>query len=97
MNQPLIKFAPESLTTGIEIGSPVLLPTLRSGGVVVAIGYHDDGVPHVFVVKLAGEALPFLLPRNEVMRAPPGALFLSPGGDDVAPSRPFFHACGGVA
>jgi hypothetical protein len=97
MNQPIIKYLPASLTTGIGIGSRVLLPELQSSGVVVAIGCHEDGAARVFAVKLAGEELPILVPRNEAMRAPPGALFLSPGGDDIAPFTPSFPSRGGVA
>lgn len=97
MNQPLISCLPKSLTTGIEIGSKVLLPIQRSSGVVVGVGHHGDGVSKLFAVRLAGEELPIIVALGDAMRAPPGALFLSPGGDDIAPSRPFFHACGGVA
>ena len=97
MNQPLITFLPKSLTTGIEIGSKVLLPIQRSSGVVVGVGFHDDCTPKLFAVKLAGEELPIIVALGDAMRAPPGALFLSPGGDDIAPSPPLFHARGGVA
>lgn len=95
--QAIIKYMPASLTTGIGIGSRVLLPIQRSSGVVVGVGYHDDGVAKLFAVKLAGEALPIIVALGDAMRAPPGALFLSPGGDDIAPGKPFFPAHGGVA
>ena len=97
MSPPIIKYLPASLTTGIQIGSRILLPELQSSGVVVGVGCHGDGVPKIFAVKLAGEDKPILVPRNEAMLAPPGALFLSPGGDDIAPGTTAFHARGGVA
>ena len=96
MNQS-IKHLPASLTTGIGIGSRVLLPIQRSSGVVVGVGFHDDGVAKLFAVKLAGEDKPIIVALGDAMLAPPGALFLSPGGDDIAPGTTAFHARGGVA
>jgi len=97
MNQPIIKYLPASLTTGIGIGSRVLLPIQRSSGVVVGIGFHNDSTPKIFAVRLAGEALPIVVALGDAMRAPPGALFLSPGGDDIAPFTLSFPSRGGVA
>jgi len=97
MNQPIIKYLPASLTTGIEIGARVLLPIQRSSGVVVGIGFHNDSTPKIFAVRLAGEERPIVVALGDAMRAPPGALFLSPGGDDIAPGKQVFHARGGVA
>ena len=97
MSPPIIKYLPASLTTGIQIGSRVLLPELQSSGVVVGVGCHGDGVPKIFAVKLAGEDKPIIVALGDAMLAPPGALFLSPGGDDIAPGKPFFPAHGGVA
>jgi hypothetical protein len=86
-----------SLTTGIEKGSRVILPWQRTIGTVAAVEVFRDGTQRAFFVRVAGDDKLLRIEKGDAMKAPTGALFLSPGCDDLPPTTPFFYAKGGVA
>lgn len=91
-----LKHLPASLTTGIEKGSRVILPWQRTIGTVAAVEVFRDGTQRAFFVRIAGDDKLLRIEKGDAMKAPPGALFLSPGCDDLPPCTHVFPARGGV-